>query len=80
MLKENTAEFGPSSVSMISRTSGTSAWEGVRNYEARNLMKEMKEGDKVRANSSALCLMRERANLIRVRIGSVLPLKLQKSR
>ncbi|KJA29599.1 hypothetical protein HYPSUDRAFT_223728 [Hypholoma sublateritium FD-334 SS-4] len=25
---------------------GTSAWEGVRNYEARNLMKEMKEGDK----------------------------------
>jgi predicted RNA-binding protein with PUA-like domain len=26
---------------------GTSPWEGVRNYEARNLMKEMKEGDKV---------------------------------
>jgi predicted RNA-binding protein with PUA-like domain len=25
----------------------TSAWEGVRNYEARNLMKEMKVGDKV---------------------------------
>ncbi|KAF9480198.1 DUF55-domain-containing protein [Pholiota conissans] len=25
---------------------GTSPWEGVRNYEARNLMKEMKEGDK----------------------------------
>ncbi|PPQ94808.1 hypothetical protein CVT25_007445 [Psilocybe cyanescens] len=24
----------------------TSPWEGVRNYEARNLMKEMKEGDK----------------------------------
>lgn len=28
----------------------TSPWEGVRNYEARNLMKEMKEGDKVRKN------------------------------
>lgn len=27
---------------------GTSAWEGVRSYEARNLMKEMKAGDKVR--------------------------------
>ncbi|KAK0491536.1 PUA-like domain-containing protein, partial [Armillaria novae-zelandiae] len=25
---------------------GTSPWEGVRNYEARNLMKEMKVGDK----------------------------------
>ncbi|KAK0461608.1 PUA-like domain-containing protein [Desarmillaria tabescens] len=25
---------------------GTSSWEGVRNYEARNLMKEMKVGDK----------------------------------
>ncbi|KAK2465918.1 hypothetical protein APHAL10511_001559 [Amanita phalloides] len=25
----------------------TSPWEGVRNYEARNLMKEMKVGDKV---------------------------------
>ncbi|KAG6895640.1 hypothetical protein C0992_000252 [Termitomyces sp. T32_za158] len=25
----------------------TSPWEGVRNYEARNLMKEMKLGDKV---------------------------------
>ncbi|KAJ8087207.1 hypothetical protein PM082_006037 [Marasmius tenuissimus] len=24
----------------------TSPWEGVRNYEARNLMKEMKTGDK----------------------------------
>ncbi|KAF8180158.1 PUA-like domain-containing protein, partial [Pholiota molesta] len=28
------------------QTIGTSPWEGVRNYEARNLMKEMKEGDK----------------------------------
>lgn len=28
-----------------------SAWEGVRNYEARNLMKEMKVGEKV----SSLC-------------------------
>ncbi|SJL02557.1 uncharacterized protein ARMOST_05888 [Armillaria ostoyae] len=27
-------------------TVGTSSWEGVRNYEARNLMKEMKVGDK----------------------------------
>ena len=25
----------------------TSPWEGVRNYEARNLMKEMKVGEKV---------------------------------
>ncbi|KIY73920.1 DUF55-domain-containing protein [Cylindrobasidium torrendii FP15055 ss-10] len=25
---------------------GTSAWEGVRNYEARNMMKEMQVGDK----------------------------------
>ena len=24
------------------------AWEGVRNYEARNIMQEMKLGDKVR--------------------------------
>lgn len=27
----------------------TTPWEGVRNAEARNLMKEMKVGDKVRA-------------------------------
>lgn len=27
----------------------TTAWEGVRNHEAKNLMKEMKVGDKVRA-------------------------------
>jgi predicted RNA-binding protein with PUA-like domain len=27
---------------------GTTAWEGVRNPEARNLMKEMQVGDKVR--------------------------------
>ncbi|KAK0207034.1 PUA-like domain-containing protein [Desarmillaria ectypa] len=27
-------------------TLGTSSWEGVRNYEARNLIKEMKVGDK----------------------------------
>ncbi|KAF8635005.1 hypothetical protein AX15_000589 [Amanita polypyramis BW_CC] len=27
-------------------TVGTSPWEGVRNYEARNLMKEMRVGDK----------------------------------
>ncbi|KAF9238783.1 DUF55-domain-containing protein [Melanogaster broomeanus] len=26
---------------------GTTAWEGVRNYEARNLMKEMAVGDKI---------------------------------
>jgi predicted RNA-binding protein with PUA-like domain len=26
---------------------GTSPWEGVRNYEARNLMKEMAVGEKV---------------------------------
>ena len=26
---------------------GTTPWEGVRNFEARNLMKEMKVGDKV---------------------------------
>lgn len=26
---------------------GTTAWEGVRNFEARNLMKEMTIGDKV---------------------------------
>ena len=26
----------------------TSPWEGVRNYEARNLMKEMKVGEKAR--------------------------------
>lgn len=26
---------------------GTTAWEGVRNFEARNLMKEMSTGDKV---------------------------------
>lgn len=26
---------------------GTTAWEGVRNYEARNLMQGMKLGDKV---------------------------------
>lgn len=26
---------------------GTTAWEGVRNFEARNLMKEMSIGDKV---------------------------------
>ena len=26
----------------------TTPWEGVRNAEARNLMKEMKVGDKVR--------------------------------
>ncbi|KAG5635524.1 hypothetical protein H0H81_010967 [Sphagnurus paluster] len=32
----------------------TSAWEGVRNYEARNLMKEMKEGEKVRVPSTSL--------------------------
>jgi predicted RNA-binding protein with PUA-like domain len=25
----------------------SSPWEGVRNYEARNLMKEMKVGEKV---------------------------------
>ncbi|KAF5361428.1 hypothetical protein D9758_006123 [Tetrapyrgos nigripes] len=28
----------------------TSPWEGVRNYEARNLMKEMKTGEKVGSN------------------------------
>lgn len=28
---------------------GTSPWEGVRNYQARNFMKEMRAGDKVRA-------------------------------
>ena len=27
----------------------TTAWEGVRNHEAKNLMKEMKVGDKARA-------------------------------
>lgn len=32
----------------------TSPWEGVRNYEARNLMKEMKVGEKV--NPSRRCL------------------------
>ncbi|KAK0189371.1 hypothetical protein F5146DRAFT_1001634 [Armillaria mellea] len=28
-------------------TIGTSAWEGICNYEARNLIKEMKVGDKL---------------------------------
>jgi predicted RNA-binding protein with PUA-like domain len=26
---------------------GSTSWEGVRNYQARNLMREMKKGDKV---------------------------------
>jgi predicted RNA-binding protein with PUA-like domain len=26
---------------------GTTSWEGVRNYQARNFMREMKKGDKV---------------------------------
>lgn len=26
---------------------GSTSWEGVRNYQARNLMKEMKQGDRV---------------------------------
>ena len=79
-LKENITEFGAQFSVDDFESVGTSAWEGVRNYEARNLMKEMKEGDKVRAISSAMCLTRECANLIQVRTGSVLPLKLQKSR
>lgn len=29
----------------------TTAWEGVRNHEAKNLMKEMKLGDKVNVRS-----------------------------
>jgi predicted RNA-binding protein with PUA-like domain len=29
----------------------TTPWEGVRNFEARNLMKEMSIGDKVRSLS-----------------------------
>lgn len=32
----------------------TTPWEGVRNAEARNLMKEMKVGDKVRT-ATLLC-------------------------
>lgn len=32
----------------------TTGWEGVRNHEAKNLMKEMKLGDKVMARSGSL--------------------------
>jgi len=38
--------FGQFSVDDF-EAAGTTAWEGVRNFEARNLMKEMAVGDKV---------------------------------
>lgn len=48
----------------------TTPWEGVRNAEARNLMKEMKVGDKV--NCSCLHMDDSRNG----GPGAVLPLKL----
>jgi predicted RNA-binding protein with PUA-like domain len=48
---------------------GSTSWEGVRNYEARNLMKEMVLGDKVSRYSthSLSC---------EARIDSILPFQL----
>lgn len=50
----------------------TSPWEGVRNYEARNLMKEMKVGDKV----SKPFVFRIGIYLL---LGVILPFELQES-
>lgn len=65
----HTGHFGQFSVDDF-EAAGTTAWEGVRNFEARNLMKEMVVGDKVSPckKSSA-----RGAQFV----GAVLPLKLQ---
>lgn len=40
------SEPGTYSIDDLERD-GSTSWEGVRNYQARNLMKEMKNGDRV---------------------------------
>jgi predicted RNA-binding protein with PUA-like domain len=40
------SEPGTYSIDHLERD-GSTSWEGVRNYQARNLMKEMKKGDRV---------------------------------
>lgn len=57
---------------------GTSPWEGVRNYEARNLMKEMAVGDKVISHSfdNRFTLSYSMILLVNENAGSFLPFKL----
>ncbi len=56
-----------------------SPWEGVRNYEARNLMKEMKVGQDVCAPPRTRFLFLN-TSFLSSALGIVLPFKLQEPR
>ena len=52
----------------------TTPWEGVRNHQAKNFMKDMECGDRVR------CHLELSSDIQGVPVGVILPLKLQNPR
>lgn len=58
---------------------GTTAWEGVRNHEAKNLMMQMRVGDRVRSHTILFLGGAKGWGLTYLWSGVVLPFKLQGS-